>query len=152
MDGYWKDPDATAEVLTPDGWLHTGDAARIDEHGEVVILGRTRDRIALPNGLKVYPDDVELALREAGEIRDAVVLEAAPGRIAAVLLPADAESTDEALGAAVKRANGMLGVHQRVSHWRRWPEADLPRTHTLKVRREEVKAWYRETAPGEAGR
>jgi long-chain acyl-CoA synthetase len=152
MDGYWKDPDATAEVLTPDGWLHTGDAARIDEHGEVVILGRTRDRIALPNGLKVYPDDVELALRDAGEIRDAVVLEAAPGRIAAVLLPADAESTDEALGAAVKRANGMLGVHQRVSHWRRWPEADLPRTHTLKVRREEVKAWYRETAPGEAGR
>ena len=62
MTGYWEAPEATAEVLDADGWFHTGDAARIDEHGELVILGRTRDRISLPNGLNVYPEDVETAL------------------------------------------------------------------------------------------
>lgn len=141
MTGYWRAPEATAEVLTPDGWLHTGDAVRIDDHGELVILGRTRDRIALPNGLKVYPDDVELALRETGVIRDAVVLEAPPGRLAAVLLPVDTHATDQTLAAALKQANSTLGIHQRVTQWRRWPDADLPRTHTLKVRRDPVREW-----------
>lgn len=146
MSGYWRDPEATAEVLTADGWLHTGDAARFDEHGEVIILGRTRDRIALPNGLKVYPDDVELALRDTGAVRGTVVFESAPGRLAAVLVPADPDAADATLAAAVKGANATLGVHQRVAQWRRWPEADFPRTHTLKVRREPVMAWYREAA------
>ena len=149
MSGYWEAPEATAEILTPDGWLHTGDAVHIDEHGEVVVLGRTRDRVALPNGLKVYPDDVELALREAGVIRAAVVFEAPPGRIAAVLVPVDPEAPDETLAAAVKRANATLADHQRVRAWRRWPDPDLPRTHTLKVRRDPVAAWYRAAAAGE---
>ena len=52
--------------------------------------------------------------------------------------------------AAVKGANATLGVHQRVTQWRRWPEADFPRTHTLKVRREPVKAWYVEASAQEA--
>jgi long-chain acyl-CoA synthetase len=152
MSGYWRAPEATAEVLELDGWLHTGDAARVDEYAEIVILGRTRDRIALPNGMKVYPDDVELALRETGVIRDAVVLEASPGRIAAVLVPADHEATDQGLAGAVKQANSTLGVNQRIGQWRRWPEADLPRTHTLKVRREPVRAWFREQAATEASK
>ena len=150
MSGYWEAPEATAEVLTPHGWLHTGDAVRIDEHGEVVVLGRTRDRIALPNGLKVYPDDVERALREAGDIRAAVVIEAPSGRIAAILVPDDPEAREETLAAAVKRANATLADHQRVRAWRRWPGPDLPRTHTLKVRREPVAEWYRAAAAGEA--
>ena len=50
-----------------DGWAYTGDAAEIDPHGELVILGRTRDRIALPNGLKVYPEDLEA--RDRGDRR-----------------------------------------------------------------------------------
>jgi long-chain acyl-CoA synthetase len=144
MAGYWRAPEATAEVLDRDGWLHTGDAGRFDDHGELVIEGRTRDRIALPNGLKVYPDDVELALRETRVVREAVVFEASPGRLAAVLLPVAPDASDAALAAAVKAANATLAVHQRVDAWRRWPEADLPRTHTLKVRRDPVKAWYRE--------
>jgi len=149
MSGYWEAPEATTEVLTADGWLHTGDAVRIDEHGEVIVLGRTRYRIALPNGLKVYPDDVELALRATGRIRDAVAIEEPPGRIAAVLLPADAEDTDATLAAAVKSANSTLADHQRVRGWRRWPEPDLPRTHTLKVKRDPVADWYRAASIGE---
>jgi long-chain acyl-CoA synthetase len=139
--GYWNRPRETAEMLAG-GWVHTGDAATIDRHGEVVILGRTRDRIALPNGLKVYPQDVEDALLQGDAIRAAVVLEGAPGQIAAVVVPADHGTIDESIDAAVQAANGFLAPHQRVRRWRRWPDADFPRTHTLKVRREQVAGWY----------
>lgn len=141
MDGYWEDSDATATAIV-DGWAHTGDEAAIDPHGEIVILGRTRDRIALPNGLKVYPDDVEDALVRYGGVKAAVVLEASPGRLAAVLVPHQPDTADAELGAAVKRANAALAQHQRVRRWRRWPDDDLPRTHTLKVRRPIVAEWF----------
>ena len=152
MSGYWEAPDATAEVLDREGWFHTGDAARIDPSGEVVILGRTRDRIALPNGLKVYPEDVEAALLDTGVLCAAVVFEPAPGLLAAVLVPLDASADDATLAAAVRRANATLAPHQKLGAWKRWPSEDLPRTHTLKVRREPVKAWYVEAmTPAAAG-
>jgi long-chain acyl-CoA synthetase len=142
MLGYWEAPEATAEVLDADGWFHTGDAARIDERGELIILGRTRDRIALPSGLNVYPEDVEAALISTGVVRGAVVVETAPGKLAAAVVPVDARAADEELAAAVKAANGTLAAHQRVGSWRRWPDDDLPRTHTQKVRRAPVQAWF----------
>jgi len=151
MLGYWDAPDATAEVLDADGWFHTGDAARIDEHGELVILGRTRDRISLPNGLNVYPEDVEAALVATGAVRAAVVFEPQPGRLAAVLVPSDPGSDEAELDAAVRGANATLAPHQRLGTWRRWPEDDFPRTHTLKVRPGPVKAWYAEAADGPKG-
>jgi long-chain acyl-CoA synthetase len=158
MLGYWEDPDATAEVLDADGWFHTGDAATIDASGEVVILGRTRDRISLPNGLNVYPEDVEAALLATGQLKSAVVFEPSPGRLAAVVLPTDAGVDDALLDASVRRANATLAPHQRVGAWRRWPEVDFPRTHTLKICRQPVMAWYtgatqgRETGPvGQSG-
>ena len=157
MLGYWDKPEQTAEVII-DGWAHSGDAVEIDRNGELVVHGRTRDRIALPNGLKVYPEDVEAALTEDGTVRAAVVLEASPGRLAAVLLPADPAAPDAELDAAVGRANHALAPHQHVRRWVRWTEAELPRTHTLKVRRTEVIAWYRavvtvgpDASPGTSG-
>jgi len=151
--GYWSRPEESAEMLAG-GWVHTGDAAQFDEHGEVVILGRTRDRIALPNGMKVYPEDVEQALRDAGPsvIRHAVVLEAQPGQLAAILVT-ETQATDDAIDGAVRAANASLATHQRVRRWRRWPEADFPRTHTLKVRRNLVAEWHATHAmPGDPER
>ena len=145
MRAYWEAPQATAEVLDAEGWFHTGDATGIDEHGELVILGRTRDRIALPSGLNVYPEDVESALVATGVIRAAVVLESSPGRLAAVVVPAAPHATDDDLALAVKTANATLAPHQRTSAWRRWPEEDFPRTHTLKVRRAPVQEWLART-------
>jgi long-chain acyl-CoA synthetase len=142
MLGYWEATQATAEVVDADGWFHTGDAARIDEHGELIILGRTRDRIALPSGLNVYPEDVEEALVSTGPVRAAVVVETAPGVLAAALVPAEASASDDDLAAAVKAANRTLATHQRVGSWRRWPDTDLPRTHTQKVRRKPVQEWF----------
>jgi long-chain acyl-CoA synthetase len=142
MRGYWEAPEATAEVLDGEGWFHTGDAARIDERGELVVLGRTGDRIVLPSGLNVYPDDVEQALVGTGLVRAAVVVESSPGNLAAALVPVDARATDEVLARALKAGNEMLAPHQRVRSWRRWPDDDFPRTHTLKVRRGPVQEWF----------
>jgi long-chain acyl-CoA synthetase len=59
MLGYWNNHKATAEILDPDGWLHTGDVARIDERGHVYITGRIKDILVLSNGEKIPPGDME---------------------------------------------------------------------------------------------
>ena len=114
----------------------------------------------LPNGFNVYPEDLENALRVAG-VRDSVALETRPGRIEAIVLgpgggPAASADTPApelddvargAIDAAVKVANQALGPNQRITGWRLWPGADFPRTHTLKVKRDKVRAWATDDAP-----
>ena len=124
-------------------------------------MGRIKDIIVLPNGLNVYPEDIENALRTAG-VRDSVVIETRPGRIEAVVLAPgsavlprggdlpgqgveafhrDPTELGAEIDGAVKRANATLGINQRVAAWRLWPDADFPRTHTLKVKRDRIRAW-----------
>ena len=165
--GYWHDPAASAAALTADGWYRTGDVGRLDDDGRLILMGRTKDVIVLPNGFNVFPEDVENALRVAG-IRDSVVVETQPGRIEAVVLapgaatmpqggdvPAaqpsglgdDPAAVKASIEAAIRRANATLGINQRIGGWRLWPDADFPRTHTLKVRRDRVRAWAAVEAP-----
>jgi long-chain acyl-CoA synthetase len=142
--GYWNEPDTTAAAFTDDGWYRTGDIGRLDDDGRLILMGRTKDIIVLPNGLNVYPEDIENALRTAG-IRDSVVVETRPGRIEAVVLAptGDAEPATlrEMIQAAVRDANATLAVHQRVAAYRLWPDDDFPRTHTLKVKRDVIRRW-----------
>ena len=165
--GYWNNPAATAEAYTPDGWFRSGDIGHLDEGGRLVLSGRKKDIIVLPNGFNVYPEDIENALRIAG-IRDSVVLETSPGRIEAIVLAPGTHGlpqggdvpgggaaglTDDAIDvrgrieAAVKAANATLGPNQRIAGWRLWPDQDFPRTHTLKVKRAQVRAWAAVAAP-----
>ena len=151
--GYWNAPEKTAEAFTADGWYRTGDIGHLDDAGRLILSGRSKDMIVLPNGFNVYPEDMENALRSAG-IRDAVVLETEPGRIEAVVLRGAIESEEPAevrarMDAAVKAANATLGPNQRISGWRLWPDEDFPRTHTLKIKRGPVTAWaVADTKPG----
>ena len=62
MLGYWNNHAATAEVIDPDGWLHTGDQACIDEKGRIRITGRLKDILVLSNGEKIPPADMESAI------------------------------------------------------------------------------------------
>lgn len=62
MMGYWNNPDATKAMFTSDGWLNTGDTARIDERGHIFITGRLKEIIVLSNGEKIPPVDVEVAI------------------------------------------------------------------------------------------
>jgi len=63
MKGYWQRPDETAKVLGADGWLHTGDIARMDENGYFYIVDRKKDMI-LVSGFNVYPNEVEDAVMQ----------------------------------------------------------------------------------------
>jgi long-chain acyl-CoA synthetase len=62
MLGYWNNPEATKAMIGPDGWLNSGDTARIDEAGHVYITGRLKEIIVLSNGEKVPPVDIEAAI------------------------------------------------------------------------------------------
>ncbi len=162
--GYWDNPEATAAAYTPDGWYQSGDLGQLDPQGRLHLHGRKKDIIVLPNGFNVYPEDIENALRVAG-IRDSVAVETRPGRIEVVVLapgthgdPADRPSMSSIEGAApddlrrgietaVKAANASLGPNQQIAGWRLWPEADFPRTHTFKVKRDRVRTWVAVDTP-----
>jgi long-chain acyl-CoA synthetase len=149
FDGYWQAPELTAQAFTDDGWYRTGDLGHLDPEGRLILSGRIKDMIVLPNGFNVYPEDIENALRVA-DLRDAVVVETAPGRIEAVVLALDGEdpvATRSRVDAAVKAANRSLGPNQRVAGWRVWPGDDFPRTHTLKIKRDPVRRWAAVDAP-----
>ena len=62
MQGYWRDEDATRAMIDADGWLHSGDLARVDADGHYFIVGRIKDIIVLSNGEKVSPADMEAAI------------------------------------------------------------------------------------------
>lgn len=139
MRGYFKDPDRTLEVLQ-DGWYSTGDIGTIDQQGNVTLTGRAKDLIVLPSGLKVWPTDVEDVLRGDPAVRDAVVIlvpsETSGATLHAYLIPNGRAARGVAAKDVATRCNRQLALHQRIATASWWPEADFPRTSTLKVRRQ----------------
>ena len=75
FSGYYKDPERTAEALTPDGWLRTGDLCRFDEEGFLYITGRIKNIIVLANGENVSPEALEEPFYADPCVRDAMVKE-----------------------------------------------------------------------------
>jgi long-chain acyl-CoA synthetase len=129
--GYWK--NASIEpVLDPQGWFHTGDLGVRGPDGTLYFKGRRKNVIVTPEGLNVYPEDLESELRKEKEVRECVVVGLGRNGNAvpcAVLLLREAK-TDPA--AVVERANQRLAPFQQMRHWYVWPEVDFPRTPTQK--------------------
>lgn len=73
MKGYWRQPEATAEVLR-DGWFHTGDLGRVLPDGRVRITGRLKNMIATAAGKKIYPEEIEVRLANSPYVLEAVVV------------------------------------------------------------------------------
>ncbi|MBI3163279.1 MAG: AMP-binding protein [Chloroflexi bacterium] len=73
MTGYWDNPEATAQVLDKEGWLHTGDLAIVDADGPVRIVGR-KDEVIMRGGFKIYPGAIEMVLRSCPGVKDAAVV------------------------------------------------------------------------------
>jgi long-chain acyl-CoA synthetase len=59
MLGYYKNPNATRDVIDPEGWYHTGDMGLIDRQGNIFIKGRCKDMILGPSGQNIYPEELE---------------------------------------------------------------------------------------------
>jgi long-chain acyl-CoA synthetase len=133
--GYWEDPDATRAAIDNEGFYHTGDIGQLDADGFLTLRGRKKDMLAMPDGTKVYPEDIEAVLARDPRLRDATVVGWQPPRgelrVQAVLLMSDASAAD----AVVRDANAQLGAHQQIRGVTIWPDEDLPRTPTLKVKK-----------------
>ena len=137
--GYWQNPEATAAAIDADGWYHTGDLGAFTADGMLTFRGRKKDMLALPDGQKVYAEDVEAILRDDERVKDAAVVGWPLGadlRVHAVLLLDDPSLED----AVVAAANQRLAPHQQIRGSTVWPDPDLPRTHTLKVRKPDILA------------
>src|SRR5262245_2274936 len=140
--GYFNAPDETRTAFQ-DGWFHTGDIGEFDDRGQLHIRGRKKEMIVTPEGLNVFPEDVERALNAQPGVRDsAVVGAAAPGsraeRVQAILVLEPGAHVDT----VVRAANLQLGDHQKIRTAVVWPHGDLPRTEgTKKLKRRELKQW-----------
>lgn len=138
--GYWRDVARTSASFR-DGWYRTGDLGTLAPDGELRLHGRARDMIVLADGRNVFPEDVEAALRREPAIRDCVVVGLprpdGSAEVHAVVVPADGAPDVEA---ALRRANERLGPHQQVRGYTLWTDGDLPRTPSLKVKRNAVLA------------
>jgi long-chain acyl-CoA synthetase len=122
-------------------WLATGDLAQRDDQGQLRFVGRKSQVIVTPSGVNIHPEDVEEALNaQPGVQASAVVplLTSAGTEPVAVLL---FRGSREEAQRAIVAANRQLAEYQQLHQWRLWPELDLPRTSTGKVRRPKVTEW-----------
>jgi len=122
-------------------WLATGDIAERQESGELRFLGRKSEVIVTAAGLNIHPEDIEAVIEEQPEIAACAVvaMETATGPEPCAVLACRGQG--EQAANAIARANAKLADFQRISRWVLWPEPDLPRTSTGKVRRKPVAAW-----------
>jgi long-chain acyl-CoA synthetase len=133
--GYFSAPASASEAFEG-GWFHTGDIGTIDEQGYLTVRGRKKELIVTPEGLKVFPEDVELTLNRIPGVRDAAVV--GRDRVHAVLVLEAGVDKEE----VVSRANALLEEHQKVRGASIWTGGDLPRTEgTGKLRRAAIQRW-----------
>jgi long-chain acyl-CoA synthetase len=135
-----------------DGWLRTGDIGEMDAEGRLSIRGRKKEMIVLPDGRKVFPEDVEAVLRTLPGVRDCAVI--GPDQVHAVLVTDAGADVD----GIVRRANEKLEDHQKIRAVSLWQPAgeELPRTPgTGKLKRAEVAqriaGGLRSSAPSRSG-
>ena len=112
MLGYYKDPEATAEVIDADGWFHTGDLARMDEEGFYYITGRKKNLIILASGENVSPEELEKKLALCPAIIECIVKEKSQKICAVIYCPEDKQ---EEVRAFVTEVNRSLPLYKRIS-------------------------------------
>ena len=112
MLGYYKDPEATAETIDKDGWLHTGDLARVDEEGYYYMTGRKKNLIILDSGENVSPEELERKLNACPEVQECVVKEMGK-KIGALICCAEEKQAE--VRAFITGLNRTLPLYQRIT-------------------------------------
>ncbi len=130
--GYYNAPEETARAFE-DGWFHTGDIGALDGEGRLSILGRKKEMIVTPEGLNVFPSDVEQVLNRIPGVRDSAVI--GTDRVHAVLILDSGTNKDD----VVRRANDELADYQKIRTSSIWPYGTFPRTEgTGKLKHHEI--------------
>jgi long-chain acyl-CoA synthetase len=138
MKGYWNKPEATAEVVSADGWFHTGDVGRVDEDGYYYIVDRKKDLI-IRGGYNVYPREIEEVLFEHPDVAEAAVIGVPHQQLgeeiaAAVALKPGATVTPDELRAYVKGQVAAYKYPRQV-----WFVEALPKGPTGKILKREIE-------------
>ncbi len=141
MSGYWNQPDATAAVMTPDGFFRTGDAGYLDEDGYIFLQDRLKDMI-VSGGENIYPAEVEAALWAHPDIAEVAVIGVPDPlwgeAVKAIVVLHDSVTPDaEAIRQWARARIGGYKVPKSVDF-----VASLPRNATGKVLRRELRAPY----------
>lgn len=159
MLGYFGNEEATREALV-DRWLYTGDLGRLDDDGNLYLVGRSKDIIVDTNGKNVYPDEVEDVYQDSPYIKELSVFGLPDGigeKVACIVVP-DREY-DIAVSAAELRAKieeHFREVSARLPYYKRvkvlhFSDEELPRTATRKVKRREVLQMVQQMEAGRSG-
>lgn len=112
MLGYYKDPEATAEAIDKDCWLHSGDLARVDEDGFYYITGRKKNLIILDSGENVSPEELEKLLGKCADIKECIVKEM--GKKIGAVICCEPEK-EQAVRTFVTELNRTLPLYKRIS-------------------------------------
>ncbi len=137
MKGYWQRPDETAQVIDGDGWLHTGDMARMDERGFFYIVDRKKDMI-LVSGFNVYPNEVE------------DVIAGMPGVLEVAAIGVPDEKSGEAVKVVIVKKDPSLTAEQVKAYAREYLtgykrphyvefRSELPKSNVGKILRRELR-------------
>jgi long-chain acyl-CoA synthetase len=137
MKGYWQRPEETAKSITSDGWLLTGDVAKMDEKGFFYIVDRKKDMI-LVSGFNVYPNEIEDVVAMMPGVLEVAAVGVPDDKtgeaVKVVIVPKDASLTIEAVKAHCRE--NMTGYKQpRVIEFRK----ELPKTNVGKILRRELR-------------
>jgi fatty-acyl-CoA synthase len=143
MQGYYRNPQATAEAITPEGWFRTGDLGQFDVEGYLKITGRLKEMFIV-GGSNAYPAEIERLLQALPEIRQAVVVGVPDRRLGEVgfaFLQLHEGATLDA-AALRERCRGQMADYKVPRHVAVLP--DFPRTSTGKIQRAVLQAQARE--------
>lgn len=137
MLGYYKNPEATAQKIDADGWLHTGDRGYLDEDGYLYVEGRLeQDMIVLPNGENIHPDNIESKINALPEVAESIVI-AREGKLVAIVVVSGELSADSrtALRLSILRSvNAQLPMYAQIYDIE-WSEEPLARTAKQTIKR-----------------
>ena len=130
MKGYFKNPKATKESFTKDGWLRTGDLGMLDEDGFLYIKGRCKTMLLGPSGQNIYPEEIEAKINNMPYVLESLVLQQEDNRLVALICPdyneVDAsgltnEQFEEIIEDSRKQVNSELAAYEQIATVKIYP-------------------------------
>ena len=122
MKGYYKNPEATAQAIDADGWLHTGDLGYVDEDMNITLVGRSKSMILGAGGQNIYPEEIEFKLNRMPYVTESIVFDA-DGVLKALVVPnldeaqkdgIDIDAMREVMAKNMEETNAKIGSYEQL--------------------------------------